>query len=203
MNKISYAEQFNKAMQYFISTLPEEKALVVSDIYEEWRVGVKYTTSEWVTYGINPVGDKQLYQILQDHTSAEEWTPNVATSLYKAVGVTPSGVAVWVQPLGATDAYDEGDIVSHNDKEWISYINANVYEPGVYGWTEYINPDVAPGTEVPVVDEIPDFVQPTGAHDAYSVGNKVRYEGKVYESLIDNNIYSPLDYPDGWKEIAE
>ena len=46
---------------------------------------------------------------------------------------------------------------------------------------------------------IPEWVQPTGAHDAYNVGDKVIFEGKVYESLIDSNTWSPIAYPAGWK----
>ena len=48
---------------------------------------------------------------------------------------------------------------------------------------------------------IPEWVQPTGEHDAYNVGDKVIYEGKVYESLIDGNTWSPVDYPQGWEEV--
>ena len=47
-----------------------------------------------------------------------------------------------------------------------------------------------------------EFVQPTGAHDAYNLGDRVRYGGKVYESVINGNVWSPDVYPDGWKEIA-
>ena len=57
--------------------------------------------------------------------------------------------------------------------------------------------------ETPPAETIPDFVQPTGAHDAYQKGDKVKFEGKVYESLIDANTYSPSAYPAGWKEITE
>ena len=117
MERIAYAEQFRKAVQYFATTLPEEKALVVSSIFDEWAVNVKYATGEWVAYGVNSVGDPQLYQVLQDHTSAAQWTPDTATSLYKAVGIDPSGIPLWVQPLGATDAYKLDDIVMHNGKK--------------------------------------------------------------------------------------
>ena len=48
---------------------------------------------------------------------------------------------------------------------------------------------------------IPEWVQPTGVQDAYNTGDKVIYEGKVYESIIDGNTWSPLDYPQGWKLI--
>ncbi|NLW06318.1 MAG: sugar-binding protein, partial [Pseudomonadaceae bacterium] len=40
---------------------------------------------------------------------------------------------------------------------------------------------------------------PTGAHDAYNKGDKVIFEGEVYESTIDNNTWSPTDYPSSWK----
>ena len=48
---------------------------------------------------------------------------------------------------------------------------------------------------------IPEWVQPTGGHDAYNTGDKVIYEGKVYESLIDGNAWSPTDHPSSWKEV--
>ena len=49
-----------------------------------------------------------------------------------------------------------------------------------------------------VIDE---WVQPTGGHDAYNVGDKVIYEGEVYESIIDGNTWSPIDYPQGWQLV--
>lgn len=51
-------------------------------------------------------------------------------------------------------------------------------------------------------ETIPDWEQPT-AENAYMTGDKVRYNGKVYESLIDNNVWKPDEYPAGWKEVAE
>lgn len=64
-------------------------------------------------------------------------------------------------------------------------------------WT----PDKTPALFVMVsLDEWPEFVQPTGAHDAYKKGDKVTFEGKHYISLIDANVYSPTAYPAGWQE---
>ena len=48
---------------------------------------------------------------------------------------------------------------------------------------------------------IPEWKQPTGAQDAYNIGDKVRFNAKVYESLINANVYSPTAYPQGWKLI--
>jgi len=56
-------------------------------------------------------------------------------------------------------------------------------------------------TKVPKAGDIPDWVQPTGAHDCYNNGDKVRFEGSVYESLIDTNVWSPTAYPSGWKKL--
>ena len=64
-------------------------------------------------------------------------------------------------------------------------------------WT----PDITPALFVVVsLDEWPEFIQPTGAHDAYNKGDKVTFEGKHYISLIDGNVYSPTAYPAGWQE---
>ena len=63
-------------------------------------------------------------------------------------------------------------------------------------WT----PNSTPALWVKVsVEEWPEWVQPTGAHDAYAKGDKVTYKGKRYISLIDGNTYSPDDYPAGWE----
>ena len=64
-------------------------------------------------------------------------------------------------------------------------------------WNEYTPPTTEDGEEI-----IPDFKQPTGGHDAYNIGDKVLFEGKVYKSIIDNNAYSPSAYPAGWNEIV-
>jgi hypothetical protein len=42
--------------------------------------------------------------------------------------------------------------------------------------------------------------QPTGAHDAYNIGDIVSYNGVLYKSLINGNVYSPDAYPNGWEE---
>jgi hypothetical protein len=48
---------------------------------------------------------------------------------------------------------------------------------------------------------IPEWVQPTGVHDAYNIGDKVIFESKVYESLINGNVWIPTNYPQGWKLV--
>lgn len=57
-----------------------------------------------------------------------------------------------------------------------------------------------PGTDEPTAPPI--WLQPLGAHDAYNTGDRVTFEGKVYESTIDGNVWSPAAYPAGWTEIT-
>lgn len=48
----------------------------------------------------------------------------------------------------------------------------------------------------------PIWSQPTGAHDAYNKGDIVNYNGTLYRSLIDGNVYSPESYPAGWEVVT-
>lgn len=137
-DKVYKMKQLRRAMQLFAQTVTEESVMMeMADVYPKWSSNSKtYKTGEIVAYGKNSDNETQLYQVLQEHTSQADWTPNTATSLYKAVGFTDSGVAIWTQPLGATDAYMTGDVVEHNGKQWVSDVDNNVWEPGVYGWTQ-------------------------------------------------------------------
>lgn len=116
-----------------------EDMMAVSSVFPAYEVGKAYTAKQVFSYGTNAVGDAQLYQVLQDHTSAAEWTPDTAASLYKKIGVTEEGYTEWVQPLGASDCYNTGDIVSYNGTLYQSTIDGNVWSPDAYpqGWKEY------------------------------------------------------------------
>lgn len=64
-------------------------------------------------------------------------------------------------------------------------------------------PEATPALWVVVsIDEYPEWVQPTGAHDAYNKGDKVTYNNLHYISLIDSNVYSPEAYPTGWELVS-
>lgn len=52
-----------------------------------------------------------------------------------------------------------------------------------------------------ITETCPDWVQPTGAHDAYQIGDCVTFNGNCYESLINANVWSPAVYPAGWNQI--
>lgn len=50
-------------------------------------------------------------------------------------------------------------------------------------------------------EEYPEYKQPTGAHNAYKIGDKITYNGKHYECIFNGCVWSPDDYPQGWKEV--
>lgn len=69
-------------------------------------------------------------------------------------------------------------------------------------WT----PDLVPTlwVQVNAPDVIPVWKQPTGAQDAYQTGDKVHFPtagDPVYRSLIDANVWSPTEYPQGWEKL--
>lgn len=140
MDKIQIAEQLRRALQMFAESLSDEEAMEVACVYDEWKSGKKYFKDKSsVLYGVNAVGDPQLYRCNQDHTSQDDWTPDVAVSLWRAVGVAPDGVDVWSRPAGAHDAYNIGDRVHYPEKAdpiYVSKIDGNVYSPDEYpaGW---------------------------------------------------------------------
>ena len=211
MNRLQAAEQLRRALQMFAATLTEEQALEIATVYPAWQTGWVYSVGDVISYGTNNLGDPQLYKVVQAHTSQADWTPDATPALYDAFGLDDGGYPIWSQPSGAHDAYNQGDIVNYNGTLYQSTINGNVWAPDVYpaGWTVYEvatepeepepEPEPDPDPEEPTT--YPEWVQPTGAHDAYNTGDRVTYNGKVYESTMDGNVWSPSAYPQGWEAV--
>lgn len=126
------AEKYRQLINKAAMSLTDEDAAYAPMIFEYWEQDRYYNAGERVCY----VG--RLYKVLQAHTSQADWTPDVATSLFAEVLIPDPGVIPeWVQP-GSTNPYMMGDKVRHNEKVWVSTIDNNVWEPGVYGWDEIV-----------------------------------------------------------------
>lgn len=67
-------------------------------------------------------------------------------------------------------------------------------------WSPDITPALFSKVLVPTPGEIPDWVQPSSTN-GYSKGDKVRFQGDIYMSLIDNNVWSPIEYTLGWEKL--
>lgn len=139
MDVIGQARAIREAMDIAGAALTEEQALECVRLYRSWEVGKAYTVGEFLTCGVNGVGDPQLYKVAQAHTSQADWKPDSTPALYTVMGLDASGYPVWAQPTGAHDAYNKGDIVNYNGVLYESLIDGNVYSPDAYpaGWVVY------------------------------------------------------------------
>lgn len=130
---MSYYENAKRLRPYIekaAESLDDSDALNAVELYPEWKPDTSYDVDQRLRY----VG--VLYRVLQDHTSQNDWTPDVATSLFSQVLIPdPDAIPEWVQP-DSTNPYMFGDKVTHNGKTWENTIDNNVWEPGVYGWNE-------------------------------------------------------------------
>jgi hypothetical protein len=94
--------------------------------------------------------------------------------------------------------YHKGDRFMYQDK-FYKVVSANEFVS-----TEDWKPDISPSLYVEISDpniEYPEFKQPINAETAYQMGDKITYKGEKYMSTINNNAYSPDDYPAGWQKV--
>ena len=122
------AKQLRQLIEQLAITLDDETALTGVELFPMWAIGRDYAAGDRVQYG------GALYKCVQAHTSQADWTPDATPALWVVVSIDE--YPEWVQPTGAHDAYAKDSKVTHNGKKWISSYDANVWEPGVYGWEE-------------------------------------------------------------------
>ena len=125
---VAYAHRMRTMIEKAATSLSDEDALEAVDLFPKWAIDITYHVNERVRY------NDKLYRCEQEHTSQDDWTPDAVPALWTRVSIEE--YPEWVQPTGAQDAYHLGDKVSHNEKHWISDVDNNVWEPGVYGWSE-------------------------------------------------------------------
>jgi len=127
---VEWDDPVQDAIETLLPILTDEQAEQVTNVHPSWEAGTDYAVGERVKFG------GKLYRCVQAHTSQEGWEPPVTPALWVRTGADPEVIEEWIQPTGAQDAYNTGDKVTHNGKTWVSTADANVWEPGVYGWDE-------------------------------------------------------------------
>ena len=131
MNYIENARKMRPIIEQAVQSLADSGALKTVTLYPIWRTDTVYAVDYRVRY------DGILYRCITGHTSQATWTPDASPSLWARVLVEDGKILPWVQP-DSTNPYMAGDKVMHNGKTWVSDVDNNVWEPGVYGWTEYV-----------------------------------------------------------------
>lgn len=123
-------------------TATDETALVGLELYPKWADNIgKTITNDDIAKGLNRYQHNgKLYKVVQPTVFQEQYEPGAAGTSSIFVEISLEEWPEWVQPTGAHDAYAKDDKVTHNGKKWVSDVDANVWEPGVYGWSEYVQP---------------------------------------------------------------
>lgn len=126
------ANKYRQRIEQAAVSLPDDDAYFTPELFPRWRAGVHLEADVRVCH------KDVLYRVVQAHTTQDDWTPDITPALFTEVP-KPGEIPVWRQPTGAQDAYMKGDKVHYPDKDdpvWVSDVDNNVWEPGVYGWTE-------------------------------------------------------------------
>ena len=165
--------------------LPEELA-ALANVYPAWQAGEAVAVDDLRSYG------DMLWKAVQAHTTQADWQPDVAVSLWVRTA-PPDVIPEWRQPLGSHDAYPVGYVVTRNGNLYESLIDANVWEPGTDPSLWALVADSSEPT-------IPQWVQPTGAHDAYAAGAEVMHNGTHWVNTHgDGNVWEPGVF--GWESV--
>lgn len=130
MTLTELARKVRPILETAMQSVDDTQALEAVSLFPAWQAGIAYTAGTRVRYG------GVLYRVLTAHTAQADWTPDAAHSLFSKVLIPdPDVIPAWEQP-DSTNAYAAGDKVTHGGKVWVSTVDSNVWEPGVYGWEE-------------------------------------------------------------------
>ena len=186
--------------------LRNEQADDMTTAFPYWEARKTYKKGEVVTDPANG----QNYILCQDTEAVEHYPPHGEglLAIYRPVPKRLSDgtfIFVYGQNVFAGDVCRDAD-----GTPWVAEKDMLpcVWPPAEGNeWTKQ------GGDPDPVPDPVPDpdpgeddtdtpaeWVQPTGAHDAYNTGDRVTYDGEVWICTVDNNVYAPGVY--GWEREA-
>lgn len=156
--------------QKIAPSLSTDELMQVAAILPNWDASKTYVADDIVRY------QQSLYQA---HGNVPANTvPDAATDKWMDLMKPVNGVARWIQPNSADNAYDSAAVVMHDGQQWSSNEDYNMHEPGVDGWTSK-------------GDAVAEWTQPTDANNAYAEGAVVRHNGKRWVSTVSGNVWEP------------
>ena len=194
-----------------VASLDDETAVTVPSLFTPWKPG------EAVNVGDRRYYATRLYKVVQAHTTQADWTPDKTPALWAVLG-DPGEAGTIDDPITAARGMEyEYGLYYFDPEDGKTYLCERIGEAEggkiilqylpheLIG--QYFSAAESGETEEPAEpdtgDTYPEWVQPTGAHDAYNTGDRVTYNGSVYESTMDGNTWSPDAYPQGWEDLGE
>jgi len=188
-------ENVTEEVETFSGELGEEVTTEVVDTGECKTYETKLYTREELQNQIDRFEQETLDRI--DLRATKKRTVDTTTNIINTTNVELiSWEDVTAQAYDTRTAYEVGNVVTYNGE---TYVVLQAHTPQS-DWT----PDTVPALYKKVTttnEPIPQWTQPTGAQDAYNIGDRVVYNGVTYESTIDANVWSPTAYPQGWQQI--
>lgn len=192
----------------------DDQKIRASGLYPEWAAGNHMKGEIYNTHAADSLDPEweqtwECYQAYDNSTYPEIVPGNAAWYTFNRPlhGKTLETARPFVPVQGAHDMYRSGEYMIFTDgKTYLCKQDTN-FSPTDYSqaW-EVCGENEEPGTEPEPTpeqpSEYPEWVRPTGGHDAYNTGDRVTYNGTVYESKIDGNAWSPDEYPTGWEVVA-
>lgn len=157
-------------MQKIAPSLSTDELMRVAAILPNWDASKTYVADDIVRY------QQSLYQAHGDVPA--NTVPDAATDKWMDLMKPVDGVARWIQPNSAENAYDSAAVVVHDDQQWSSNEDYNMHEPGVDGWTSK-------------GEAVAEWAQPTDANNAYAEGAVVRHNDKRWVSTVSGNVWEP------------
>ena len=192
-----------------VASLDDETAVTVPSLFTPWTVG------EAVEVGDRRYYAPRLYKAVQAHTTQADWTPDVTPALWAVLG-DPGEAGTIDDPITAARGMEyEYGLYYFDPEDGKTYLCERIGEAEggkiILQYLphelieQYFSAAESEETEEPAEpdtgDTYPEWVQPTGAHDAYNTGDIVMYNGTAYRSLIDGNVWAPDAYPQGWEAV--
>ena len=190
-----------------VTALDDETAATVPSLFTPWKPG------EAVNVGDRRYYATRLYKVVQAHTTQADWTPDITPALWAVLG-DPGQAGTLDDPITAAQGmeYEYGKYY-FDPEDGKTYLCERIGEAeGGKIILQYLPHELigqyfsAAESEAPeepaepdTGDTYPEWVQPTGGHDAYNTGDIVMYNGTAYRSLIDGNVWAPDAYPQGWE----
>ena len=199
-----------------VASLDDETAATVPSLFTPWKPGEAVNVGDRRYYA--PTG--KLYKVRegQGHVVTQaDWTPDLTPALWAVVG-DPGEAGTIDDPITAARGMEyEYGLYYFDPEDGKTYLCERIGEAEggkiilqylpheLIG--QYFSAAESGAPEEPAEpdtgDTYPEWVQPTGAHDAYNTGDRVTYNGRVYESTINGNVWSPDAYPQGWEDLGE
>jgi len=124
-----YAYRLRALLEKASAFLNDGDAVEAPELFPIWLPDHDYVKDQRVR------DEGLLYKLIPaTHHSQADWPPHLVPAIWVRVDEPGEEWPEWRQPIGAQDAYASGSKVSHNGQHWVSNIDNNVWEPGVYGW---------------------------------------------------------------------